>query len=270
MFLLLALLAGGCGDDTTSGTGDMGAGSGEDLSLANGDLSATGDMPCNRLFGGFGTGATTLAVFACPCGCTIDAMDAMSVSGLWGATNTANSNFVPILNVGLGEDLHYHGSLEQLGLYSAGPIEQFFLDGDFDLLIDYDLVSPPPGESHLILSVRNPGTVQGTQTFEVEREQLADGSNAYGTMLGGVPPVSLPTTATHGTLRMTRHQYTYTTYGDGTMVSTLIAQQAPRVAVTITATLNGCTVGDQGASCAYQPRFHNLRLASGTLVNLPN
>ena len=68
---------------------------------------------------------------------------------------------------------------------------------------------------------------------------------------------------------MTRQQFTYKTYGDGALVSTLIAQKAPRVAVTVTATLNGCTTSDMGASCTYQPRFHNVRLASGTLVNLP-
>ena len=40
---------------------------------------------------------------------------------------------------------------------------------------------------------------------------------------------------------------------------------------TLTATLNDCAQNDGGmTTCAYQPRFHNLRLASGTLVNLPN
>ena len=43
----------------------------------------------------------------------------------------------------------------------AGPTAQFFLDGDFDMLVDYDLVSPPPGETHLVLSVRNPGASRG-------------------------------------------------------------------------------------------------------------
>ena len=52
-------------------------------------------------------------------------------------------------------------------------------------------MSPPPGETHLIVSVRDPGTVQGIQIFDIEREQLADGSNAYATMLGGVPSNSV-------------------------------------------------------------------------------
>jgi hypothetical protein len=269
MFLLLALLAGGCGDDTTDVNGDLSM-SGDDASASNPDFVVAGDMPCaNRLFPGFNGVQTSLAFFGCPCGCTVDAMESAVVNPMWGASHTANSNFAPIAGVGLGEDLHYSGSVEQLGLYSVGPTAQFFLDGDFDLLVDYDLVSAPPGETHLVVSVRDPGTVQGIQTFEIEREQMADGSNFYATMLGGVPNASVATTATHGTLRMTRQGFMYKTYGDGALVSTLIAQKAPRVAVTITGTLNGCTTSDMGTSCTYQPRFHNVRLASGTLVNLP-
>jgi hypothetical protein len=268
VFFVLVLLAGGCGDDTTSGAGDLGA-SGDDLSLAGADVGG-GDLPCaNRAFGGFSGTPTSLAYFACPCGCTLDAMESSGVNPMWGATHTASSSFAPIAGVGLGEDLHYSGSVEQLGLYSVAPTAQFFLDGDFDMLIDYDLVTSPPGESHLVLSVRDPGAVQNIQIYEIERAQLADGSNGYATMLGGVPAKSVATTATRGTLRITRQGYTYTTYGDATQVSTLIAQQAPRVAVNVTATLNGCTTSDEGASCGYQPRFHNLRLASGTLVNQP-
>lgn len=269
-FLVLALVASGCGDDTTAGSGDLGLG-GDDASAAAADLSVAGDLPCaNRAFGGFGGMPTGLQLFACPCGCTIDDMKGGVVSGLWGASQTANSSFAPMVGVALGENLQYRGSVEQLGLYSVAPTAQFFLDGDFDLSLDYDLVSAPPGETHLILGVRDPGTVQGIETFEIEREQLADGSNVYGSMLGGVPPKTIATGATHGTLRMTRQGYIYKTYGDGALVSTLIAQQAPRVAVTVTATLNGCTTSDLGASCGYEPRFVNLRLASGTLVNMPN
>jgi hypothetical protein len=273
LLLLLALVAGGCGDDTTNGTGDLGA-FGDDLSADGRDLSAlTGDLICsNTSFNGFTGVQTSLAVFACPCGCTVDGMNSSVVNPMWGASHSPSSGFAPIAGVGLGENLHFDGTstFELCALYSVGPTSQFFLDGDFDLLIDYDLGSSPPGETHLIVSVRDPGTVQGIQIFDIEREQLADGSNAYVTMLGGVPSNSVATTATHGTLRMTRKGFTYTTYGDGTMVSTLIAQKANRVALNVTATLNGCSTSDGASTCAYQPRFHDLRLASGTLVNLPN
>ena len=121
------------------------------------------------------------------------------------------------------------------------------------------------------MSVRDPAAVQSIQTFDIEREQLSDGSGYYATMLGGVPSAMLASAATHGTLRLTRQGFTYTSYADGATVSTLIAQKAPRVAVTVTATLNDCSSADGGmTACGYQPRFSNLRLASGTLANLPN
>jgi hypothetical protein len=272
MLFVLVLLAGGCGDDTTSGSGDMGAG-GDDLSFAGADFSgAGGDMLCtNRMFNGFNGVQNALVTFACPCGCTVDAMESTVVNPMWGATKTSGSNFAPIAGVGLGEDLHYSGTLEQLGLYSVGPTAQFFLDGDFDMLVDYDLVSAPPGQMHLLMSVRDPGAVQSIQTFDIEREQFSDGTGYYATMLGGVPSNMTVTAATHGTLRLTRQGFTYNSYADGATISTLIAQKAPRVAVTVTATLNDCANNDGGmGACAYQPRFHNLRLASGTLINLPN
>jgi hypothetical protein len=271
VLFLLVLLAGGCGDDTTIGTGDMGAG-GDDLAAGGADFAGAGDMPCvNRLFPGFNGVQTSLATFACPCGCTVDGMQANVVNPMWGATKTSGSSFVPIAGVGLGEDLRYSGSVEQLGLYSVGPTAQFFLDGDFDMLLDYDLVSAPPGQTHLLMSVRDPGAVQSIQTFDIEREQLSDGSGYYATMLGGVPSNMIASAATHGTLRLVRQGFTYTSYADGATISTLIASKAPRVAVTVTATLNDCSNADGGmTACAYQPRFSNLRLASGTLVNLPN
>lgn len=271
ILLVLALVAGGCGDDTTTASGDMGAG-GDDMFAAVGDLARSGDMVCTNLsFPGFSGVQTSLAVFACPCGCTVDSMESSAVNPMWGASSTSPSSFVPLAGVGLGEHLDFNGSLQQLGLYSVGPTAQFFLDGDFDMLVDYDLVSAPPGQTHLLMSVRDPGAVMSVQTFDIEREQLSDGSGYYATMLGGVPSNMAATTATHGTLRITRQGFTYTSYADGTMVSTLIAQKAPRVAVTVTGTLNDCSAADGGgATCSYQPRFHNLRLASGTLVNLPN
>ena len=187
VLLVLVLLAGGCGDDTTTASGDMSAG-GDDQSFAGADFAGAGDLPCtNRMFNGFNGVQTSLVVFACPCGCTVDAMESTVTNPMWGATKTAGSTFAPIAGVALGEDLHYSGTVAQLGLYSVGPTAQFFLDGDFDMLVDYDLVSTPPGESHLLMSVRDPGAVQSIQTFDIEREQLSDGSGYYATMLGGVP-----------------------------------------------------------------------------------
>src|SRR5262249_11365388 len=111
--LLLCAALGGCDDDSTSGgKGDMSAGGGgsggaDDLAMPAGDL-----ITCNRQFGGFNGVQTSPAFFDCPCGCTIDSMEAAVVNPMWGATHTANSSFAPIAGVGLGEDLHFAGSLE--------------------------------------------------------------------------------------------------------------------------------------------------------------
>jgi hypothetical protein len=200
----------------------------------------------------------------------IDPMEESNVNSLWGSTLSSGASWTPLTGVALGADLRYSGSVVQAGLYSAGPANQFFLDGDFDLLLDYDMVAKPPGQGHLVLGVRDPGVVMNIQTYDVERQQASDGTESYASMLGGVPNVTIPTTAMKGTLRITREGYKYTTYGDGNMVTTLIAQKAGRVAVTATAVLSDCALSDGGASCEWQPRFHNMRLQSGTIVNLPN
>ena len=143
----------------------MGAG-GDDMFAGANDLSRIGDMVCtNLMFNGFNGVQTSLAVFACPCGCTVDGMESSVVNPMWGASMTSPSSFVPIAGVGLGEHLDFDGSVQRARrLYSVGPTAQFFLDGDFDLLVDYDLVSRAAGQTHLLMSVRDPGAVMGIQT----------------------------------------------------------------------------------------------------------
>jgi hypothetical protein len=88
-------------------------------------------------------------------------------------------------------------------------------------------------------------------------------------MLGGVPSVLQATTETKGVLRMKRQGFTVTTYAGTTQITSLIAQEAGRLVVTLNMSLQGCTVSDMGNSCNYTPRWHKLELTSGTLVNLP-
>ncbi|MDB4969481.1 MAG: hypothetical protein JWN44_5170 [Myxococcales bacterium] len=270
--LIAALLLSGCDDDSTnSSAADLSAG-GDDLSLAGRDL-AGGDMPCAyRTFTGFIAGQTTPSYFSCACGCLIDSFESAAVSPLWGASMSTNASFVPMTGVGLGVALtSSSNTLEQGGLASEGrPTSQFYLDGDFDLRVEYDFgATPPPGSARLILGVRKPQSLNGTPQYEIEREQRADGANYYETMLGGVPAQMVATTETKGVLRLTRQGFTLTAYAGATQVSTLIAQEAGRLVVTLAATLQGCTVSDLGTSCGYTPRWHKLELSSGTLVNLP-
>jgi hypothetical protein len=272
----LALLVGagviGCDDDSTGGPTDL-SGHADDLPFPLIRDMAGGDAGCTyRQFPGFIGAQTSPAQFACGCGCLIDSFETATVSPLWGPSHTAGASFSPMPGVGLGIMLtSSNNSLEQAGLASEGlPTSQFYLDGDFDLRVEYDLgATPPPGHANLVLGVRKPTALTGPMQYEVRREQLANGSNSYATMLGGVPAVMQPTTATHGTLRLTRQGFTVNAYADGTLLSTLIAQEASRLVVTLAATLEGCTVSDMGASCGYTPRWHKLELLSGTLVNRP-
>lgn len=268
ILVLFVALAAGCGDDSGGGT-DLAAAAGDDLA-ASADLA--GDLGCSfGTFPGFG-GVQTATSFDCSCGCMIDSMELDGVAGIWGKSTTSGAMFVPMPGVGLGVSLTTSGTLEQAGLASeAGPSfpSVFYLDGDFDLLVDYDFgATPPPGPAELVLGVRKPEVLSGTPQYEVERERLADGSDAYATMLGGVPATLKPTTATHGTLELQRVGYTLTSLADGQQVATLVSNYPGRLVVTLAATLSGCS-GDAGASCGYQPRWHLMRLNSGKLVNMP-
>ncbi|HWE28234.1 MAG TPA: hypothetical protein VHB97_09545 [Polyangia bacterium] len=271
LIVCMASLAG-CGDDTTTAGhgngGDMSAQAGDDLASSAPDMATC----MFRTFLGYpGTNASPLT-FDCSCGCMIDAFANTIVNENWGASTSGGAGFVPTAS-GLQLSLATtttSASPSLASLASEGPIARFFLDGDFDLQVDYDLnTSAPPGEAHLVLGVRYPNTVEGIPVYEVERAREADGSEVYVTALGGVPAVQVATTATHGTLRLTRAGFTLKSYGDGQLVSTLIAQDANRLEVTLAGALASCTDADAGTSCTFGPSWRNLQLNHGTLVNQP-
>lgn len=273
-FVLVALLfaVAGCGDD------DDGSGGHADMAVAGSDgggpanlAMAPADMVCVlQEFGGFVGTNTVFRSLACPCGCNIDEFENAVLNGMWGNSVTSGAQFVPLPKVGLGMALDTSGALEQAGLVSVTTIAQFYLAGDFDVLVDYDFGdSPPPGEAHLVLGVRVINGVSSVSTFEVARVHPAVGVDDYQTHLGGIDQ-HVPTTATHGTLRLVRSGLMLTAYGDGQQVSTRVTADNPRLALTLTATLQGCDSVDGGAaSCSFQPRWHLLRMTSGTLVNKP-
>jgi hypothetical protein len=273
--LATLMLLGGCTDDDDGGAGgklDMQApldGGGGAVDLAMGPE----DMSCIfRSFGGFIGTNDTFHSFDCSCGCSIDRFDNVLLSGIWGASTLGNASFQPMANVGLGVSLTASDtSTAQGGLVSVSTIARFYLAGDFDVLVDYDFgPAPPPGEAHLVLGVREISGPSNVSTFEVARVHLADGTDDYQTHLGGID-AHVPTTATHGTLRMTRQGLTLTGYGDGSKVSTRITSNNPRLALTMAATLQNCadTDGGAGSSCNFTPRWHLVRMNTGVLVNQP-
>jgi hypothetical protein len=263
--LVLAIALGGCGDDSAAGaSGDLSA-------PTNGGDLGVGDLGCGtRAFLGFVGANLDFQSFDCSCGCIIDSFDNNFLSSNWGASTTSGAVFKPSRGAGLGVALTTSGGLETGGLASEGPNARFYVDGDFDLLVDYDLgATPPPGESHLVLGVRPSGTINGTEIYEVQRHHAADGSDTNETVLGGVSKIGPAITATQGTLRLARSGTTLSSYADGQVVSMRIGEQVRRLMVTLAATLEGCSEGDAGGSCSYTPRWHRLRMQSGQLVNQP-
>ena len=270
--LVLLLLAcgsiGGCGDDKSNGdggAGDLGSGAGDG---GGADLSGEArDMTCvPHAFLGFAGDNSVFHEQDCSCGCVLDAFENNLTNDLWGRSVSSGAVFTPMQGVGLAIALTTSGMLESGGLASEGPTAQFYLDGDFDLTVEYDFgATPPPGESHLVLGTRTPGFTSGTFQYDVERYHHDDGSDSYETNLGGIAKSGGSTSATHGTLRLTRSAFVVTSYADGQQVSTLIAQNGDRLMVTLAATLSTCTGG--ATPCSYTPRWHLLKLVSGHLVN---
>jgi hypothetical protein len=271
LIVSMACLAG-CGDDTTtmSHGGDLGAqAGGHDLAVAAPpDLAA---CVFGNFFGYPGANASPLS-FDCPCGCMIDPFDDSLPSSNWGTSTGGGASFVAETS-GTGMTLAWSAANTTpslASLASEGPIARFYLDGDFDLQVDYALNgAAPPGESHLVLSVRKPDSVQSLTIYQVERARETDGTEAYATQLGGVPAVRVATAATTGTLRLTRAGFTMTSFADGQNLSTLIAQNLDRLEVTLAGELNGCSDADAGTTCSYQPSWHHLQLNQGTIVNQP-
>jgi hypothetical protein len=264
MVVALAVGALGCGADA-AGRPDMHAGA------PSNDLSATpvDAARCGGTFSGFPPNAA-LTVFTCSCGCSIDSFMHADVLPFW-----------TISQSGLGQPVGTPNGMQALlestsanpvavvGLISQAQMTGFFLDGDFDLLVDYSFAgAAPPGESHLILGTRLPAVVVGTEIYDVERARLADGRDVYRSQLGGVPPQDSATTAMQGTLELTRKGLTTTTLADGKKLGAFTATSGARLEITLSAALSGCSDGDAG-TCIFAPLWISLRLKSGTIVNQP-
>jgi hypothetical protein len=262
--LLFAALsaAAGCSDDNNTpndgGGGDQGAPvDGGSVDLFGADLSCM-----YGLFPGFGGTSGAERRYDCPCGCTIDPLTSgAGISTLWNVTNQ-HATFVPG-TTGLAVTVDgTQGTPAIGGLGSFNPAAPFYLDGDFDLLIDYELVGTPPPNAHAILRVDNLKTgLNGVYT--VERQTTGASANQYSAALAGILPVSVATTATSGTLELKRNGFTLQAIADASMVTQFTGAVQDRLAILITAGLDSCA----GGGCSFTVRWKNLRLNSGSLVD---
>jgi hypothetical protein len=270
LFLPLLLVAAvGC--DSSDANGDGGAG-GDDQSVP----SDGGGPPPPDLFGrpppdmtcilqqlqGFLGASTGERRVSCACGCTIDSFtNASQVNQIWNGT-IMSTTFAPSSS-GLNVTPDSPDGGTALGaLTSLNPAGPFFLDGDFDLLVDYELTGTLPPSAEALLQVNNPKPPIDS-TYTIERQTNGAGSNEYRAALAGIQPVTQGTAKTSGTLELSRAGFTVKAIADGTEVSQYTGDKGSRLAVLLTAGINGCA----GGSCRFTVKWRNLRLVSGTLVD---
>jgi len=263
-FVLLALVAGCDHND------DLNDGGVADLSVVFDDagnpldLSAPGDLLCvPQTFGGFFGVTPSERRFDCSCGCTVDPFTGSVVAGFWNSA-VPGATFAPSTN-GLSVSVTSSDGGVAIGaLNSLNPASPFYIDGDFDLLIDYQLVGTPPQGAHLILSTLNETLPGSSGTYRVERERDGAGTHQYSAELGGISPVKLATSATQGTLELQRTGFAFRALADGTQVTQFLGGAKARMTIVLTAALDvGCT----GPGCELQIVWRNLRLKQGALVD---
>ncbi len=256
-----------CGDDGSGSGLDGGNGDGPDQSV-NGDgntgvdFASPVDATCMlQTFTGFPGISAQLRRLDCSCGCVIDSFDTTQVSGFWNGS-VMDSTFNPTvtgLNVtpAIGD-----GGVAFGGLTSINPANTFFLDGDFDVLIDYQLETALPNDAQASLQVNNLKPPVNS-TYTVERQRSVGGAQLYSAAVAGIQPVTAATTATTGTLELERTGFTIRAVADGTEVTRFTGAVQDRLALLLTAGVNSCS----GGGCTFTVRWRNLRMTRGALVD---
>jgi hypothetical protein len=263
---LVALLplAAACDDE---GVADLGA----PLDLAVPDLPLTlpdlvGCVPGTFL--GFPGTSDFERRFDCtPCGCIVDPLRTAASSAVW--ARTLISSTIEDGSSGLHVEANGAAGPAFASLASLNPVGAFFLDGDFDLRVDYHGADLAPG-GKIALRV----DVLSGLFWEIARTEAADGAMGYTAQLGGVAGSS-PTNVTSGTLRLVRQGFTIEAYADGVLVASTTAGAAARAAVYLSVGVLGCDAFDGGTSstdgggglCSLSAVLSDLRLQTGVLVD---
>ena len=258
---VLAVLALASCDD--AGPIDLGASvdlRGPDLPITLPDLSAC-EAPT---FAGFsGASASERRLDCGLCGCVVDTLTHAASNDLW--ARSASSASLHDDPAGLRLVVDGGADVAFATIASSNPIGDFYLDGDFDLRVDYALSMLPPGGA---LALR--ATLRDDTAFDVRRARSSDGDERYATALLDAV-VHHATTAPTGTLRLVRVGDRITAYGDGVLLATADRGAAGRASISLTGIVEGCVRPDAGSAdagtCALQVTAHQLRLASGALVD---
>ncbi len=261
----LVFACAGCGDDVAT---DLGASNDlsalADAAADHGVDLAPLDATCTlQHFSGFVTGSPTEQRLDCTCGCIVDDFDSNIVSGYWGKPTAGNASYDPMPGNGLGIIVATPdgGGASVGGLNSLVPLEPFYLDGDFDVLVDWRAAALS-NEAHVILGVQD---TTPTGHYSVERTRDASGADLYVATLGGIAPVSAATTATSGTLELKRTGAAVQALADGTAISQFTGAGTARMSLILTVALAGCS----GSGCELEAVFHHARMTRGALVDRP-
>jgi hypothetical protein len=260
-----ACLLAGCGDDVANDLGapaDLSALA--DAAADHGVDLAPLDATCTlQRFTGFFVGSPTEQRLDCTCGCIVDDFDSNIVNGYWGKPTAGNASYDPMPGNGLGVVVATPdgGGASIGGLNSLAPVEPFYLDGDFDLLVDWKAAALP-NDAHVILTAQD-GTALGH--YAVERTRDVGGNDLYVATLGGIAPVSAATTATSGTLELKRTGATVQALADGAPISQFTGAGTARMSLILTVALASCS----GGGCEFEGVFHHARMTRGAIVDRP-
>jgi hypothetical protein len=220
-----------------------------------------GDMTCVPLkFPGFGGFSATERRYDCPCGCPIDDFTGMQLSPIWNVASPAT--FTPS-NMGLGMAITKSGGTAAFGaITSLQTGNSFYLDGDFDLLVDWEIMGGATRDGHVLVTLDNSQVVPNAR-YDVQRERTAADVDQYSSMLGGVMAVKVPTTDTSGTFELKRTGFTVQAFAGGAQVTQFLGGSRTRLAILLSLAIDtGCN-----GTCNLAVRWKNLRLAYGSLVD---
>ncbi len=275
MFSCLA----GCGSSTSqdAGVDDLAVPSSieiEDLARVRPDLSST-DMSCYlHTFSAFFGVEPDERVDDCTCGCIIDSFDSKQLNPLWGQPMAGSVSYVATrTGLYVGAYAVGDGGVGVAGLSSLNTVAPFYLDGDFDLRVEYRLLGTPPADGHAILKVLSPNN-STIYSYSIERQRSLSTTDEYAARLNGIPAVTQATVAMSGTLRLVRAGATMQAWADGVKLAQYISATGERLAIFLTtaATSDGCAANagsNDGGVCAMTVEWHNLHLDHGRLVDRP-
>lgn len=255
LLLLLLVACAACGDDDVAN--DPWDLRGPDLPISLPDLAG-----CQAAsFNGFPGVSGVERRLDCACGCLIDPLT--GGQGLWAKTEVSGTVSATPAGASFVVDGSAGPAFATLGSEQAAG--SFFLDGDFDLRVDYHVDALPPGGRTAMRVQLADGTF-----WELARSKDASGEDRHAAQLAGVAASSV-TAQSAGTLRLLRAAFTLVAEVDGVEIARTTAASASRLAIYLSSGVVGCALADagvpDGGTCGLAASLRDVRLASGALVD---